>query len=652
MSVTYAANDAANIYSGFWASNSGLGYSTMTSALENARWDFSASGTLIEVQIAVAGSAAEYSTDDGATWADLAVGAIYTPEWVTVYSGSAATKHVSVRRKTSDGQVYVIMAAAIRVTGETTPATAPAGFGPAEAVLSSTKITREGRFESAGGIFPGWWGSSKASDTPITFYCKGPAIRVFLYAPSGKVKLTLDGVAQTTVNASTDNAERQLLLVKSGLDANTIYKCQLSPCERGHFWCEVVAAEMQASPPAARDNFAFYGDSTTLAVTENNDSSTGHAYKVCRILDKAPCNLGLGSSCVRNDINGIPAGVDRTADITDISPAPTKLYIVYGVNDRGQSPANALRDAYHTMLSSIRSGLPSVKIYCLGIFQTSDDASVTAARAEEVAAVTAFADGNTVYVPTIDWFDPAVDTVEGLHPKEVNGYIKIANRIVPLGADFSYTTSGTSGTVTVTLASGATFTGDQKVTVAASAGTVTATAAGGTIANNGTGTVDVTPVSGATSFTYVGSATATITYTTDQAGWTNPTTTSYSAGPTVPGAPVLAVDAVEPAESGIQVAPVAPASNGGSAVLVYEIWHDIASAGFVLIGSISAANLLGGFLDRYVLTGLSVDIKVRCRNAIGNSAFSATHTVTSQGPDVLPVTAGGAGLSLASGLSL
>ncbi len=105
----------------------------------------------------------------------------------------------------------------------------------------------------------------------------------------------------------------------------------------------------------------------------------------------------------------------------------------------------------------------------------------------------------------------------------------------------------------------------------------------------------------------------------------------------VPGAPVLdAITGLEAGSTGILVEPTAPASDGGSAVLAYEIWHNIESAGFVKIGTLLAANLASHFLDRYVITGLSVDIKVRCRNAVGNSAYSATRTIVSQGPDVLP----------------
>jgi hypothetical protein len=127
--------------------------------------------------------------------------------------------------------------------------------------------------------------------------------------------------------------------------------------------------------------------------------------------------------------------------------------------------------------------------------------------------------------------------IHGVLHYEVSGQDRMANNQIPYFLAAGFTTSGTSGTVTVTRGGGSTFsnahgTADQ-ITLTASAGTITATAAGGTITNNGTGAVTVKPVDGATSFTYTASVTATITYTNAQ-NWTNAAATSYTAGGTLP----------------------------------------------------------------------------------------------------------------------
>jgi hypothetical protein len=89
------------------------------------------------------------------------------------------------------------------------------------------------------------------------------------------------------------------------------------------------------------------------------------------------------------------------------------------------------------------------------------------------------------------------------------------------------------GTITATIATGATFTGFQTVTLAADAGTLTATAAGGTISGNGTATVTVTPVKGATTFAAIPSETATVTPTNGQQ-WGNVSPFEVTVEPTPP----------------------------------------------------------------------------------------------------------------------
>lgn len=124
---------------------------------------------------------------------------------------------------------------------------------------------------------------------------------------------------------------------------------------------------------------------------------------------------------------------------------------------------------------------------------------------------------------------PGSAVSDGTHPNNLGNSIEY-NLSGPYFYTSGVTTSGASGTVTVTRAMG-TFNGIESVILTASAGTITATAAGGTITNNGTGTVTVKPADGATSFTYVATDTATVTYTNGQ-DWGNPTATAYEVAST------------------------------------------------------------------------------------------------------------------------
>ncbi len=103
-------------------------------------------------------------------------------------------------------------------------------------------------------------------------------------------------------------------------------------------------------------------------------------------------------------------------------------------------------------------------------------------------------------------------------------------------------------------------------------------------------------------------------------------------GPTVPDAPGFTSDNAEPGAGGIQLAPTAPSSNGGSAVLTYSIYRKIVPGSYSLLVTINAADLTDAYLDVTTTVGDDVFYKVLCTNAIGDSAFSTEQEVTSQGP--------------------
>jgi hypothetical protein len=148
---------------------------------------------------------------------------------------------------------------------------------------------------------------------------------------------------------------------------------------------------------------------------------------------------------------------------------------------------------------------------------------------------------DVLYIPTDNWITTTTTYMpDNLHPNAA-GYAQLGNRQIPIHMDVSLTISGpSSGAVgaassafTCTIAGGATFTGDQVITLTASDGTITATASGGSISGNGTGTVAVTAADGQTSFTFTYTpATAgakTLTPTGTEAGWTMPSASAYVA---------------------------------------------------------------------------------------------------------------------------
>ena len=309
----------------------------------------------------------------------------------------------------------------------------------------------------------------------------------------------------------------------------------------------VGGAGLSATPVSAYPSaICFYGDSIPKD-DATGDSTDGFVSKVCFRLDRLPINRGWGGSTVKQFAGGAPnapatttlAGEARTA--VPIADAAAQLVMLYGSNDMAQQGGAETAADYQisetNTLGQLKVGLPSAKKYILGLLPRVGF-TLASWNAAVQAAVTATADPNSRYVDTTGWITTA-DTSDGIHPTAV-GYDKIVNRLLPLLADawgmITGPTTGTPGVATspytVTLASGATFTGDQTVTLSVANGTITATAAGGSVSANGTGTVTVTPAAGATSFTYTrtpATAGSDPTVATNGQGWAAPAPAAFTA---------------------------------------------------------------------------------------------------------------------------
>jgi flagellar hook protein FlgE len=119
------------------------------------------------------------------------------------------------------------------------------------------------------------------------------------------------------------------------------------------------------------------------------------------------------------------------------------------------------------------------------------------------------------------------DFADGSTHPTTSGYIKYANRLSPLLSSSGFVVDGPqSGEIlketenyTLTLARGATFAGDQTITISVRTGTISATAS--TVINNASSNVQITPANGTTGFTFTyttldTSGTIEITFSNDQ----------------------------------------------------------------------------------------------------------------------------------------
>lgn len=300
---------------------------------------------------------------------------------------------------------------------------------------------------------------------------------------------------------------------------------------------------------------AFYGDSITVGIgatgvinPANPDARGTDSYQLSALLGRFELRAAVSGVTVA--LTGAASfGQADTAAVTgNAGAAPVRVWIRLGTNDIGQealgtdcSSANTtFIGGYCAMLVSMRAGLSaSTPIMAEEILPRTGGSQV----AQNVALAAAVANYKSVHsdafvfdIPTTGWINPATDAVDGLHPNAA-GYAKIYNREIPIVTSPSYVASGPSGgqtgspsaNFTVAMANGATFTGDQTITISdgASGGTITPS-----VGSPGTSSVVVTPTNGLASFTFTYSnpsaGSVTLTFTNAQVQWTNPPTLPYT----------------------------------------------------------------------------------------------------------------------------
>lgn len=269
----------------------------------------------------------------------------------------------------------------------------------------------------------------------LRFSATTTSVRIWLFEgfSTGRLVLLQDGVEIADVQPPSTAGRYELFTLATGLSGSHEYEIKaISPTVPTYIH-DLFVDTLDASAHTELPCDAYYGDSiVAMGSSLLTDARLGDAYILADSLDRAAVRVGVGATGV--SVNGgnlaIKYGRDNTAKITGLASVPTRVFVCYGVNDMFYGVALAtFQTDYVTMLTALRAGLPSAKIYCRAILpqyrNTNADRLLYNARI--LAAVTAMADANIVYVDTDGWIStsPGVDLVDNVHPN-ASGYAKIA----------------------------------------------------------------------------------------------------------------------------------------------------------------------------------------------------------------------------------
>ncbi|MDR3489298.1 MAG: Ig-like domain-containing protein [Bradyrhizobium sp.] len=418
-----------------------------------------------------------------------------------------------------------------------------------------------------------------------------------------------------------------------------------------------------STAPTPKPIEAFYGDSITYGggiYSTSQDMSVMDSWIVTHSLGHIDARVGVSGSKVTT------YGRDNTGTVTNIYPTkPVRVWIRYGVNDAGvlgntQSSIGAagtpgsFTGDYYTMLANMRAGLASsTPIIVEEIFPTTGLSTSTRAtyNAAMVNALNTYiANTSDAYIKLINtdnWFNPSINTVDGIHPN-VSGYALIANREIPIAAPAGYTISGpssgvgvaTSTNFTVTIAPGATFTGDQTVTISDGGNGGSFTPSVGTASSS---SITVTPTASTMAFTFTytpaSAGTKTLTFSNGQ-GWTDASSTAYvvSAAPdTTPPAVTLTAAANGSTISGSSVTLTANSSDN---VAVVGVQFEIDGT---YIGSTGTSSPYSVAWDSTSVADGSHTIYAVAHDAAGNYATSSINVTVHNAVVTVVVPTGGGG---------
>lgn len=436
--TTFASSDAnvyflANTSTGTWLTRP---FINLQDATHGNRFETNIVGT--DASVLVIGGFADFTVkvDGGAattyTTASFS-GTVWT--WIKLFSGLSDTAH-NVRVT----GLHFDTATTIAVKGAA-PATAkPTGYGTFLPVASAPFLT----YSAVDGLYTNLTVLGNASTTRW-LYGEG-AIRftaaitdLWIFAPQSSLSFALlrDGV-QVAYLTPGGSLTWDLLQVATGLSsAQANYELvacgDISSCALYAVMLTGGTGLVSQTQAAPKDLWAFYGDSITATLngltSTPKDSRDANSYILARAVGATPIRRGAGGRLTHT------AGRDNTAEVTGLTtPVPKCVFVQLGTNDLGQTPQTLanFQASYQTMLSNIRTGLPSAKIYAVGIFPTTRDPGTYGSRLDYNAIIKAvvvtLADANIFYVDTDGTFDPSDLTQsapDGVHPN-ARGYSQIA----------------------------------------------------------------------------------------------------------------------------------------------------------------------------------------------------------------------------------
>lgn len=390
-----------------------LVYRQLSAAL--GRTDFTFTGTALSIKGYTTAANPITLTVDGAvsspTFATL--NAVTTQ---SVISGLTDAAHKCTIQYNGTGTIYFERSDAFMVTGST-PAISSAypqgmaaagdgnavDFGP-QYLLSASVTDPVLRTNISSNILVegGWSNPTALGSLPFPYQGTWPdqaisSIRAttselwayVYYVPTGqtpaKLQLIQDGVplGQVTLpTTSVSGGGDSWVLLAKNLDSAHEHEYRIQNVYLGQtllIWAVMTPGGTVNTTftPTARPYWAFYGDSRVRdEVGTYNNTNLGWVSQVGLRNNVAVYNRGISSSTVLN-ATGLPgsngaayvttqSGQARTTDITSLSPAPSKVFIEYEVNDYQNNPGLTTPEtpaqfqaACQAMLTSLTTGLPA-----------------------------------------------------------------------------------------------------------------------------------------------------------------------------------------------------------------------------------------------------------------------------------------------------
>lgn len=395
------------------------------------------------------------------------------------------------------------------------------------------------------------------SDGKLRFIANASQISICVFHEQSHWVLLQDGVQIFDWGATPNDTNISTMTAVTGLSGTHTYEAvsisgALTPEGDNFLYSVQVIGSLGAQPPV-QPLLAEGGDSL-VALQGQTDSRNGHLWldgysygfvtmhpgasgaEVYQHLDTSISTwfTGLGQApklaIIRGGGNDIAAAVDTTTF--------QGAWATYIANTEGvaQPPTNLIAMG---IINSVIGGTPTIKLYDLNIASAAGTAGIC-------------------YVDIVDWLSASEDRQgDGLHLNNA-GEIVFANKLLPITAGYmngaSYFASGpasgltgqASGNFTVNIATGASWTGltrsTETITVSDGGGGGTFTTSLGDI---GVGTVTSTPTVGTSSYTFTytpGSTGAkTITLTSGQSCWKNPSALLYSSNSNSAGQNIVLV---------------------------------------------------------------------------------------------------------------